>query len=91
MQQNGDQSFHIVMGALLGISLVVDQQEIAQWRSGQVSMISLVLAMVWLGRYAWDAIQRRDSEIKELRGRLETAEQQLNELINDARTRRRPF
>ena len=91
MQQSSDQSFHLVMGALLAVSLVLDQQDFAGWRSGQVSMISLALAMVWMGRYAWDGMRRRDAEVKALRGRLEVAEEQLGELIRDAQTRRRPF
>ena len=90
MNDAGDRNFHLVMGALLAVSLVVDQQQIAGWRAGDVSMVSLVLAMVWLGRYAMEGFRRREASAKVMQNRLHEIEARLDEFERRERARRGP-
>lgn len=88
---DSDRNFHLVMSLLLLVSLGVDQQEFAWWRTGSVSMVSLGLALVWLGRYAIEGFRRRDAQVKVLRNRLSDVEERIDELEREARARRGPF
>ena len=90
-QDHADRKFHAVMGTLLAFSLVVDQQDYELWRAGQVSMVSLALAMVWMGLFAWEGFRRRDEAARVLRHRLDEMQEQVDELTRDARTRRGPL
>ena len=86
-----DRNFHLVMGALVSVSLITDQQQFEAWRAGQVSMVTLVLAMVWIGRFAWDGFRKREAAAEVIRNRLKVVEERLDELERDARARRRTF
>jgi len=88
---NSDRNFHLVISLLLLVSLGVDQQEFAWWRAGNVSMVSLGLAMVWFGRYAIQGFGRRDALVKVLRNRLSAVEERVDELERETRARRAPF
>lgn len=85
-----DRNFHLMMAALLMVSCAIDQQDIG-WRAGQISIVSLGLAMVWMGRYAMDGFQRRDAGATVLRNRVATLEERVDELEREARNRRDPF
>ena len=91
MEDQQDRNFHLLMATLLLISLAIDQQEFDVWRSGRVSMISLVLSMAWLGRFALEGFRRRDAKTKTLQSRLSTVEERLDELEREARARRSPL
>lgn len=91
MKDAGDRNLHIVMGALLAVSLIVDQQEFTAWRPGHVSMVTLVIAVVWMARFSWEGFKRRDAETKVLRNRLTAVEERADELERAARQRRGPF
>jgi hypothetical protein len=91
MQDQGERNFHRLMGGLLLVSLVIDQQEFETWRAGQVSMISLVLAMAWIGRSALEGFRRRDARVKILENRLAAVEERVDELEREARARRAPL
>ena len=91
MKEAGDRNLHIVMGALLAVSLIVDKQEFEAWRAGHVSMVTLAIAVVWMGRFAWEGFKRRDAQAKVLRNRVSAVEERIDELERDARQRRGPF
>jgi hypothetical protein len=91
MKDPGDRNLHLVMGVLLAVSLIVDQQEFEAWRAGTVSMVTLAIAVVWMGRFAWEGFRRRDAGSKVLRNRLAAVEERVDELERDARQRRSPF
>ena len=91
MKDQSDRRFHVVMGVILAISLMVDQQDFEAWRAGQVSMISLALAMVWLGMFAFEGFRRRDAAISTMKARLDELEGRVDELMREAQQRRGPF
>ena len=79
------------MGVVLAISLMVDQQEFLVWRAGHVSMVSLALAMVWIGCFAWEGFRRRDAAISTLKNRVDEIEERVDELVREAQQRHKPF
>ena len=91
MKDMSDRRFHVVMGVVLAISLMIDQQEFEAWRAGHVSMISLALAMVWLGCFAWEGFRRRDAAISTMKNRVDDMEERVDELMREAKQRRGPF
>lgn len=91
MEDQRDRNFHLLMATLLLISLAIDQQGFDIWRSGRVSMISLVLAMAWLGRFTIEGFRQRDARTKTLQIRLSTVEERVDELEREARARRSPI
>lgn len=91
MSDPGQRTFHLVMALLLMISLAVDQQELSNWRSGQVSMISLGLAMAWLSRYVIDKLNHRESQAKITSNRLADLEHRVDQLERENNARRGPF
>jgi hypothetical protein len=54
-------------------------------------MISLVLAMAWIGRSALEGFRRRDARVKILENRLAAVEERVDELEREARARRAPL
>ncbi|MCB9870022.1 MAG: hypothetical protein H6837_09210 [Planctomycetes bacterium] len=86
----GDRAFHLLLGALLLVSLASDQQEWAGWRTGRVGIVTLALAMVWLWTNALEGFRRRDEAARVLHNRLADAEQRLDELAQRDRARRAP-
>lgn len=91
LQDPPERTFHLVMFVLLAFSLIADQQELAFWRTGKVGIVSMVFALVWLGRFAMEGFRRRDSELKILRNRIDELEERADELERDARSRRGPL
>lgn len=91
MTDPGQRTFHLVMALLLMISFAIDQQDLAGWRAGHVSMISLGLAMVWLGRFTMDGFTHRDGHAKVVSNRLSNLEERIDQLERDARSRQGPF
>ena len=91
MKDPSDRRFHVVMGVILAISLMVDQQEFEAWRAGHVSMISLALAMVWIGLFAFEGFRRRDAAISTMRHRVDEMEERVDELVREAQQRRGPL
>ncbi len=91
MSDPGQRTFHLVMALLLMISLAVDQQELSGWRAGQVSMISLGLAMAWLARYGMDKFNHRESQAKITSNRLADLEERVDQLDRENNSRRGPF
>ena len=91
MKDMSDRRFHVVMGVVLAISLMIDQQEFEAWRAGHVSMISLALAMVWLACFAWEGFRRRDAAISTMKNRVDEMEERVDELMREAKQRRGPF
>lgn len=80
------------MGALLLASFFLDQQasDSAMWQSPKVSMVSLVIAMVWLGRLVWNIKVEASQREKVLKDRIERLERKLVIFEDDARDQRRP-
>jgi len=91
MKEPGGHNFHLLMAALLFTSLVIDQQELATWRAGKVSMVSLAMAMVWIGRFTFDGFRRRDAARRVLKNRVQDLEDRLDQVERDAKSRRAPF
>ena len=91
MNDKANLQLHAVMGVLLLGSLILDQQEVAFWNTGQISMITLALAMVWLGRYALEGFQRRDAQIKVVWSRLSAVEERCDDLERAERSRQGPI
>lgn len=91
MKDPSDRRFHVVMGVILAISLMIDQQELVAWRSGRVSMISLALGMVWLACFTWEGFRRRDVAISTMSNRVAEMEERVDELMREAKERRGPF
>ena len=85
-----DRYFHLLMATMLMVSCAIDQQDIG-WRAGQISIVSLGLAMVWIGRFVLDGFQRRDARAQMLRNRVTELEERLDQLEREARDRRGPF
>jgi hypothetical protein len=83
--------FHLVMAVLLIASSGIDQQDLAGWRSGRVSVVTLGLALVWLGRYAMDGFSRRDARARILGNRVKDLEERMDDLDRAERARRAPF
>ena len=82
---------HLLMAALLLGSVVLDQREVEFWKTGQIGIITLALALVWLGRYAMEGFQNRDAMIKVLHNRLKAVEERCDELERESRSRRAPI
>lgn len=91
MKDPNDRNLHIVMGVFLAVSLIVDQQEFEAWRAGSVSMVTLVIAVVWMARFAWEGFKRHDAAAKVARNRLTAVEERVDELEREAQRRRGPF
>ena len=91
MSDPGQRTFHLVMALLVMISLAVDQQALSSWRAGQVSMVSLGLAMAWLARYVMDKLNHREGQAKITSNRLADLEERVDQLDRENNSRRGPF
>ena len=91
MDDSSQRNFHLVMALLLVISFAVDQQDLGGWRPGHVSMVTLGLAAVWVGRFTLDGFKHRDAAARILASRVADLEERVDELERDARARRGPF
>jgi hypothetical protein len=72
-----DPRLHAVMGSLFCVSLLFDQQDLAFWRPGQVGMVTLGIAVVWMWRLAMDGQRRQAAQVHALRDRIEGLEREL--------------
>lgn len=91
MEDPGQRNFHLIMTLLVVTSFAVDQQDLGGWRPGHVSMVTLGLAAVWIGRFTLDGFKHRDAAAKTLSNRVADLEERVDELERDARSRRGPF
>jgi len=91
LQEN---QFHLVMGLLFVGSLFVDQAArsvLPTWRPPDVSVFTLVLAMVWLGMFTHHRSEKLAARLRVAEDRLKRAEQRLNAQEDDERRRADPF
>ncbi len=91
MSDPGQRNFHLVMALLLMISCAIDQQDLGGWRAGRVGMVSLGLAVAWVGRYAMDGFRQRDATAKVHSNRIATLEERVDQLERESRARQGPF
>ena len=82
MEDKGQRNLHLLMGGLLLASFILDQKmdAIPFWSPPPISMISLVLAMVWLGQFTLQGHKSHADRIKVMQDRLKRAEHKIDGL-----------
>lgn len=91
MRTLGEHSFHLLMGALLFGSLLLDhlaRRALPAWSMPTVGLVTLALGLVWVGLFAAHRIQVLQDEAKVLRDRLDRLSARTDVLEDDARRRR---
>ena len=91
LQEN---QFHLLMGLLLVGSLFVDRAARAvlpTWSPPDVSVFTLVLAVIWMGMFTHYRGERLGDRIKVLEARLERAERRLDAQEDEGRRLGNPF
>lgn len=80
MQAIQERNFHLLMGGVFLTSLVLDpalRSVMPAWHPPEVSFVTLVVGLVWLGRYfAWQT-SNNSRRIKALRDRVDELEARL--------------
>lgn len=83
-----ERSFHLLMGALLFASLLLDRvmrSVLPTWNAPSVSLLSLVLGLVWVGLFAAYRTRLTDDQVRVLRDRAERAERKIAALEDTIR------
>lgn len=91
MRAQNDLAFHLRMAALLVFSLFVEHlaaTHLPGWSSPRIGVITLVLAMAWVGLFAWQHGLSLQARIKALEARLEELAERTDNLEQDHRARR---
>lgn len=91
MRAQNDLAFHLRMAALLVFSMFVEHlaaTHLPGWSSPRIGVITLVLAMAWVGLFAWQHGLLLQARIKALEARLEDLAERTGNLEQDHRARR---
>jgi hypothetical protein len=91
MRSQNDLAFHLRMAALLVFSLFVEHlaaTHLPGWSSPRIGVITLVLAMAWVGLFAWQHGLLLQARIKSLEARLDDLSERTEGLERDQRARR---
>ena len=84
LRENG---FHLLMGALLLASSFLDpamRTLLPTWRPPQVSFVTIVLGLIWVGRFAAHRMHELLDRLRVLEDRTERNERKVRELAADA-------
>ncbi len=90
----GERSFHLLLGTLLVLSLLVGRYAHAWfpgWNPPQVDVITLAIGLVWVGRYAAWRGELGEETKKVADDRFTRLERRLDALEDELRARRRSF
>ncbi|MFO1054895.1 MAG: hypothetical protein U1F36_21965 [Planctomycetota bacterium] len=90
----GERSFHLLLGTLLVLSLLVGRYArtwFPGWSPPQVDVITLVIGLVWVGRYAAWRGELSEETKKVADDRFTRLERRLDALEDELRARRRSF
>ena len=77
MRDNEERRFHLLMGGIFIASIVFDRaarSALPQWNPPSITLISLVVGLVWVGRYAACRIDQAQDSVRTLRDRLDALE-----------------
>lgn len=83
-----ERNFHLLMGALLLASLLLDRGVrgvLPSWNPPAVGLASLVLGLVWVGLFAAYRGRLLDDELRVLRDRAERSERKIAALEDTIR------
>jgi hypothetical protein len=90
MRSLKERNFHLLMAGLLLTSCFLDpavRSVVPDWNPPRVGMVTLALALVWLGRWlAWRG-DRLDDQIRVLKDRAERLERKTAALEDELRAR----
>jgi len=90
----GERPFHLLMGALFLGSTFLDpamQSVMPAWSPPQVSLMTLVLGLIWVGLFAGYRGQNLEDRIRVLEDRAERAEKKVEQLDAELADRNRPL
>lgn len=76
----GEQSFHILMGALLLGSLFLDavmRSLLPAWNPPQIGLVTFVLGLIWVGLFTAYRMRNAGDDLRVLRDRLDRVEGKL--------------
>lgn len=88
MRTLGENGFHWLMGALLVGSSFLDpamRAVLPTWRPPQVSFVTLVLGLIWVGLFAAHRMHLLHDRLRVLEDRAERTERKVEGLEDDAR------
>ncbi len=89
----GARSFHLVMGGLLVGAIVFENampDVLPAWRTPRIGLLTLVVGLVWVGRYAAWRGELDDERERVLADRVERLERALRAVEDELRERTRP-
>jgi hypothetical protein len=90
-----ERNFHWLMGALLLGSCFVDslmRDALPTWNPPEASLVTMVIGLVWVGRFAAWRNARVGDDLRVLRDRIERLEQRTGAIDDDLRAHlRRPL
>lgn len=95
MKSLSEQSFHVLMAALLAGSCLMDRylpESFSGWNPLSVSVLSLAIGLVWIGRFTTWRLELASEQLRVMRDRLERVERQHSALEDELRRQGRlPF
>lgn len=94
MTTMSERPFHLLMGALFLGSTFLDpamRSLVATWNPPQVSLMTLVLGLIWVGLFAGYRGRNLEDRIRVLEDRAERAEKKIDRLDAEAADRTRPL
>lgn len=94
MTSLSERQFHVLMGALLLASTVLDrvmENTLPAWDPPQVGLLTLVLGLIWVGLFAGYRGKNLEDRIRVTEDRLERAQNKIEALEVELAERRRPL
>lgn len=88
MRTLGENGFHLLMGALLIGSSFLDpalRALVPTWRPPEVSFVTVVLGLIWVGRFTTSRIHDLADKLRVLEDRTERGERKIATLEDEAR------
>jgi len=88
MRSLGENGFHVLMGALLIGSSFLDSAMralVPTWRPPEVSFVTVVLGLIWVGLFTTSRIRDLGDKIRVLEDRTQRGERKIAALEDDVR------
>lgn len=82
-----ERQFHFVMGALLFATTLVDplmRSVMPSWRPPEIGFLTVVVGLVWIGRFAANRTKSLDHRTKTLEDRVRWLEDELERTEREA-------
>ena len=90
----GERPFHIMMGVLVLLSLLLDpvaSSMLPTWDTPEVNLLTLGIGLIWIGLFAAYRAQRVADQQRVLKDRIERSERKISALEAELTERTRPL